>query len=131
MLTKGSKKLATNSYLIFSTLHFSPLFPTTGNLVPYFILLFIFITSIGNKSFLNSQFQPENCSNRQELAFFITLQNSYFYGIIKSFRLAYSTTLINKLLFPYSPRLNTSSLLAHLSTYNIDLSSFLFLPSLD
>lgn len=30
MLTKGGKKLATNSHLIFSTLHFSPLFPTVS-----------------------------------------------------------------------------------------------------
>lgn len=77
-LTRGGKKLATNSHLISSTLHFSPQFSTTSIFATYLILLFIFITSIGNKSFLNSQFQPENCSNRQELAFFITLQNSYF-----------------------------------------------------
>ena len=86
MLTKGGKKLATNSHIIFSTLHFSPLFPTTWIFAPYLILLFIFITSIGNKSFLNSQFQPENCSNRQELAFFITLQNSYLRTSSSSYR---------------------------------------------
>ena len=51
MLTKGGKKLATNSHLIFSTLHFSPLFPTTQNFAPYLILLFIFITSIGASLF--------------------------------------------------------------------------------
>lgn len=100
MLTKGGKKLATNSHLIFSTLHFSPLFPTTQNFAPYLILLFIFITSIGA---------------------------SLFYYFTKQLGV---TTLINKLLFPYLLRLNTSSLLAHLSTYNIDLSSFLFLPSI-
>ena len=51
MLTKGGKKLATNSHIIFSTLHFSPLFPTTQNFAPYLILLFIFITSIGASLF--------------------------------------------------------------------------------
>ena len=86
MLTKGGKKLATNSHLIFSTLHFSPLFSTTQNFAPYLILLFIFITSIGNKSFLNSQFRPENCSNRQELTFSITLQNSYLRTSSSSYR---------------------------------------------
>lgn len=85
-LTEGGKKLATNSYLIFSTLYFSPLFPTIWNFATYLILLFIFITSIGNKSFLNSQFQPKNCSNRQELAFSITLQNSYLRTSSSSYR---------------------------------------------
>ena len=51
MLTKGGKKLPTNSQVIFSTLHFSPLFPTTQNFATYLILLFIFITSIGASLF--------------------------------------------------------------------------------
>lgn len=37
MLTKGGKKLATNSYLIFSTLHFLPLFPTLSFFAIYLI----------------------------------------------------------------------------------------------
>ena len=49
-LTKGGKKLVPILYPISYSLHFSPLFPTTGNLVSYFILLFIFITSIGARS---------------------------------------------------------------------------------
>ena len=37
MLTKGGKKLATNSYLIFSTLHFLPLSPTVSFFAIYLI----------------------------------------------------------------------------------------------
>ena len=37
MLTKGGKKLATNSHLIFSTLHFLPLFPTLSFFAIYLI----------------------------------------------------------------------------------------------
>lgn len=47
---KRGQEVGTNSHPISSSPHFSPLFPTTGNLVPYFILLFIFITSIGARS---------------------------------------------------------------------------------
>ena len=38
MLTKGGKKLATNSYLIFSPLHFLPLSPTISFFAIYLIL---------------------------------------------------------------------------------------------
>lgn len=38
MLTKGGKKLATNSRLIFSTLHFLPLSPTVSFFAIYLIL---------------------------------------------------------------------------------------------
>ena len=37
MLTKGGKKLATNSHLIFSTLHFLPLSPTVSFFAIYLI----------------------------------------------------------------------------------------------
>ena len=50
-LTKGGKKLVPILYLISSSPHFSPLFPTTGDLVPYLILLFIFITFVGASFF--------------------------------------------------------------------------------
>ena len=92
MLTKGGKKLATNSYLIFSTLHFSPLFPTTWNFAPYLILLFIFITSIGASLFYyftkqllkNEQFVLSNYEVPKNFLFFmVQLRVKFTYHLNK------------------------------------------------